>query len=415
MRLAQQNALGEPNNLAGYACHWQNSKGRFYPATDSTMRSPYQRDRDRIIHSTAFRRLMHKTQVLISPSTDHVRTRLTHTIEVAQIARSMARILKLDEDLTEAIALAHDLGHPPFGHTGEDTLNAMMQEFGGFDHNDQAVRILTLLEKRYPDHDGLNLSWETLEGIVKHNGPLVGKLAKKTAPVPETTQWLSEKIDLDLASFASLEAQLAAIADDIAYNHHDMDDGLRAGFFTLKEIGTIPHVGKALRFYKKRYPDCQDTLLFAQVIRALINEMVEDVIQETRQQISAFKIQSLADVRTAPRQIVAFSPSMQAKEQALKSFLFTNMYRSPSVQKERIQAEITVKQIFTHYLADPETLPDNWYGRAARNDLAPYLSNGPSAGLKNTARIVSDYIAGMTDRFAIKEAGDFATKSEGLA
>ena len=415
MGLALQNVRVTSSHLAGYACHWQNSRGRFYPATDSAMRSPYQRDRDRIIHSTAFRRLMHKTQVLISPSTDHIRTRLTHTIEVAQIARSMARVLKLDEDLTEAIALAHDLGHPPFGHTGEDTLNAMMQAFGGFDHNDQAVRLVTLLEKRYPDHDGLNLSWETLEGIVKHNGPLVGALAKAIVPVPETTQWLSEKIGIDLASFASLEAQLAAIADDIAYNHHDMDDGLRAGFFTLEDIGTIPHVGKALRFYKKRYPDCQDTLLFAQVIRALINEMVEDVVQETRHQMRIFKIRSIDDVRAAPRQIVAFSPSMKAKEQALKTFLFTNMYRAPSVQKERVHAEIAVKQIFTHYLATPEILPDKWYGTEVRNDLSTCLSEGPSEGLKNTARIVSDYIAGMTDRFAIKEAGDFATKSEGLA
>jgi dGTPase len=385
--------------LAPYASWPEESRGRLHPEPESETRSIFQRDRDRIIHSTAFRRLMHKTQVFVSTEGDHYRTRLTHSIEVSQIARGLSRGLSLNEDLAEALALAHDFGHTPFGHTGEDALNGVMEPFGGFDHNDQTLRILVKLERRYAEFDGLNLSWETIEGIAKHNGPVLSCVPNavdmdQSAALEELPLTLREynKInDLELHSFAGPEAQAAALADDIAYNNHDIDDGLRAGLFTIDDLREVPHVAEAIDVVRKRYPDLERTRLIHEVVRRLINGMVTDVLDESRRRIANLDPQSVKDIRAAKSAVVAFSPVMSEAEKCLKAFLFKHLYRHESVARMRKVAHQVVVELFERMLGQPSDMPLEWRGAAS----AP--------NTKATARIVADYIAGMTDRYAFNE------------
>ncbi len=325
---------------APYACDPARSRGRLVPEPESPTRTPFQRDRDRIIHSTAFRRLKHKTQVFIAHEGDHYRTRLTHTIEVAQIARALARALRLDEDLAEAVALVHDFGHTPFGHTGEEALNDRMKAFGGFDHNAQSLRIVTKLEHRYADFDGLNLSWETLEGLVKHNGPLLGAhAAHPDAAVPLPILDFNERYDLELTRFASLEAQCAAIADDIAYNAHDIDDGLRAGLLSLDALDEVPLTKRLLDLVRTRYPDLDPVRTGHELVRRQITIMVEDVIEEAQRRLAAAKPQSVEDVHGQSHALVAFSDTMRTDEKVLKRFLFKNLYFHDSVVVRRHAAD----------------------------------------------------------------------------
>ena len=382
--------------LAPYATRWEDSRGRLHEEAPSRYRTPFQRDRDRIIHSSAFRRLINKTQVFISPEGDHIRTRLTHSLEVAQIARAIARTLGTDEDLAETVALAHDLGHTPFGHTGEDALNEMMAPYGGFDHNDQALRVLVHLERRYIDFDGLNLTWETLEGVVKHNGPMIGP-GRPESTLPTTIRQYNQLHDLRLDEYASLEAQVAAIADDIAYNHHDMDDGLRACLFTMEEVcDEVPHVAAVFHCLRADHKDVDEPVLIAVAVRQLIGEMVEDVVQETHNRLGQIAAKRPEDIREAHQQMVAFTDAMREKERQLKSFLFKHMYRAPSVNAERKRASQIVCGMFRYYLKYPEKMPAEWQAQSqalARRDFG-----------HDTARVVADYIAGMTDRFAMTEA-----------
>jgi dGTPase len=370
-------------NLAVYACRAERSRGRLFPEPESRMRSAFQRDRDRIIHSAAFRRLKYKTQVFVYHEGDHYRTRLTHSLEVAQIARTVSRVLGLDEDLAEALALAHDLGHTPFGHSGEDALDRAMQGFGGFDHNEQTLRILTHLEHRYAEFDGLNLTWETLEGVVKHNGPVAD-------PAP----WIREynaRHDLELGTFAGAEAQVAALADDIAYNNHDIDDGLRAGLFDLDDLMPLPLVGPAIADLLRRHPGLERGRLVHETIRALIGAMVEDLLAETGRLLAEAKPGSADDIRHLGRPVVAFSQAMRANDRALKKFLFDRMYRHERVNRMTAEAKAVVRELFGLFLNDPGQLPEEW--RA--------LTRG--AGDPVTARVVADYVAGMTDRYALDE------------
>lgn len=368
---------------APYATDFEATRGRLHEEAPSRTRTPFQRDRDRIIHCTAFRRLQHKTQVFISPEGDHVRTRLTHTLEVSQIARSIARTLRADEDLTEAIALAHDLGHTPFGHAGEDALNAAMAAYGGFNHNDQALRVLVLLEQRYPRFEGLNLSWETLEGVVKHNGPIT------KSPLPPTLAWLNAQFDLEIYTHAGLEAQIAAIADDIAYNHHDMDDGLRAGVFSVDELcAAVPHVAEAFGTVRAEEPEASDAALTSEVVRRLIGEMVDDVLATTRQSLERIDPIDARELRECGEPVVRFSEPMKEKERTLKRFLYHSMYRAPEVNAERLEGERIVQSLFTYYMEVRDAL-----------DMA-FLRAYPRAVNESWERIVADYIAGMTDRFA---------------
>lgn len=374
-------------NLAPYASQAAESRGRFFAESENVRRTCFQRDRDRIVHSTAFRRLKHKTQVFISPSGDHYRTRLTHTLEVAQIARSLARALRVDEDLTEALALSHDLGHPPFGHAGEDALDACMKEFGGFDHNDQTLRILIKLEHRYANFDGLNLTWETLEGVVKHNGPLAGPEAEE--PVPPTIAAYNTKEDLALDQFPSLEAQIAAIADDIAYDNHDLDDGLRAGIIKLEMLEEVPHVAAVLRGVSKEYPDLDKPRLINELIRRLVDLMVSDLLDQTERNLKQAGIQSLQDVREAGHVLARFSDHMQSQDNEIKSFLFNMMYKHPAVLEQASAGCERLTDLFEYFHKHPEQLPEEWLREAA----------GAKSAV--TARVVADYIAGMTDRYAI--------------
>lgn len=378
--------------VAKYATIASESRGRQYEEPESLRRTPYQRDRDRIIHATAFRRLKHKTQVFIAPEGDHFRTRLTHSLEVAQIARALSRTLHLDEDLTEALALAHDFGHPPFGHAGEEALDAAMAQFGGFDHNDQTLRVLHSLENRHPGFDGLNLTWETLEGVVKHNGPLRGPNAKGKS-VPPSIGALDSAFSLELDSFAGPEAQVAAIADDIAYNNHDLDDGFRAGIFQIGDLEAVPHAAAVFAAVRTQYPDIEETRVVQEAVRRLIGEMVEDVIAETQRRIAAENPQKAADIRRLRYPIVAFSPAMSEKERALKAFLFKRMYRHVSVVSETDRARRVVADLFRVLIDDPGLLPSEW-----RQDAGQ-----PKTG--QTARVVCDYIAGMTDQFALRLHG----------
>jgi dGTPase len=379
-----------------YASDPARTRGRLIDESASPTRSPFQRDRDRIIHAAAFRRLKHKTQVFVQHEGDHYRTRLTHSLEVAQIARSIARTLRLDEDLAEALALAHDLGHPPFGHAGEEALDLCMQPFGGFDHNEQTFRVLTLLERRYPTFDGLNLSWETLEGIVKHNGPLTGLGASAKAQaraVPRTIAEFSARWDLELAGFASLEAQVAAVSDDIAYNNHDIDDGLRAGLFTLEDLADVPLAGPIVAAVRRDFPRIDRDRVMHETVRRMIGEMVEDVVAETRRRIAALGVRDAADVRRAGQALAAFSEPMRANDIGLKRFLFKHMYRHPRVTAMTDEAKPVVARLFDRHLADPGLLPADW-----RVGLDGAGLDGPNA--PGTARVVADYIAGMTDNFA---------------
>ncbi len=367
------------------------SRGRLHPEEESAFRTPFQRDRDRIIHSSAFRRLKHKTQVFVEHEGDYYRTRLTHTLEVAQVARTMARALGLDSDLTEAVALAHDLGHPPFGHTGEDVLAELMAPFGGFDHNAQAIRIVTALERHYAEFDGLNLTWETLEGMAKHNGPLLGAGRTRESLPPVLAEY-DARHDLALDTHASLEAQIAAIADDIAYNNHDLHDGLRAGLFTDEEIAALPLVGEAYAAVDRRYPRLDATRRRHEALRRVFGAMVEDVIGETGRRIAALGPASADDVRAAERQMAAFSPGMAGRIIELREFLFRRMYRAPSVMEKRAEVAEVLRALFPLYMNDPSLLPADWQAEVAA-----------AASEATLARLVADYVAGMTDRFAIAE------------
>jgi len=377
---------------AVYACDPAQSRGRLHPEEESPTRTPFQRDRDRIIHSTAFRRLKHKTQVFIAHESDHYRERLTHTIEVAQIARALARSLCLDEDLAEAIALAHDFGHTPFGHTGEDALNAKLKSWGGFDHNAQSLKVVIKLERRYAEFDGLNLTWETLEGLVKHNGPLTDTKGKGLkGPVPDTIRHFSQIFDLELYNHASLEAQCAAIADDIAYDAHDIDDGLRSGLLKLDMLDETQLAGDLLRQVRERYDKLDDVRVGHEIVRRQITVMVEDVISSTRQALAVAKPLSADDVRKAGKTLVRFSEAMAAREKELKDFLYRHLYRNPEVMRVRAEAERVVAELFDVYLARPSEMSEGWRGVLDRADT----------GVR--AVHVADFLAGMTDTFALKE------------
>ncbi len=371
--------------LAPYACHPETSRGRLYPETMSTFRSPFQRDRDRIIHSSAFRRLKHKTQVFVEHEGDYYRTRLTHTIEVAQVARTIAGTLGLNVELAEAVALAHDLGHPPFGHTGEDALHELMAPYGGFDHNAQAIRIVARLERHYADFDGLNLTWETLEGIAKHNGPVTGDL-------PYALAEITDAYDLELHTHASAEAQVAAVADDVAYNHHDLHDGLRAGLFTEADLMELPVTGPAFEEVDRLYPGLDPSRRRHEALRRVFGVMVEDVIAVARTRLQASQPQSAQEIRDMDGPIIRFSKPLYQNLKAIKSFLFTRMYRAPSVVRERKRVTAMINDLFPLFLAEPSLLPAEW-----RADIAEARDQ------TELARVVLDYVAGMTDRFAIQE------------
>ena len=378
-----------PKMLASYACQPKRSRGRLHPEPASATRDCFQRDRDRIIHSVAFRRLEYKTQVFVNHEGDHFRTRLTHTLEVAQIARSIARSLRLNEDLAEALALAHDLGHPPFGHAGEDALRDLMADYGGFDHNAQSLSVVTRLERRYPKFDGLNLTWETLEGVVKHNGPLIGHgIARE---VPRGIREYVETHDLELGSYASAEAQAAALADDIAYNNHDIDDGLRAGLFAIEDLAQVPLVGDIFRDVRRAYPDLDSSILIHEAIRRLIGEWIEDCLTESARRLERTAPKSVEEVRALPDTVIAFSNEMLRIDAGIREFLHEHMYRHFKVNRMTSKARRVVRDLFTLLLAEPQSLPTEWQKRAA----------APNS--EQTARTVADYIAGMTDRFALDE------------
>lgn len=367
---------------APFASHPAESRGRINEEAGSHTRAPYQRDRDRIIHSTAFRRLTHKTQVFFSQEVDLYRTRLTHSIEVSQIARAIARALRLDEELAEAIALAHDFGHTPFGHAGERALNRAMEPWGGFDHNAQSLRIVTKLEQRYAAFDGLNLTFETLDGLIKHNGPLTGELPSDIARFDATH-------NLNLTEFSCLEAQAAAIADDIAYNAHDLDDGLHSGLLSLEQIEAAPLAGDLLQEVRRLHPKLEAKRTSYEITRRQITRMVEDVIAVAINNIADLKPQNHRDIRMADKAIIAFSATMKTQETGLKDFLFKSLYRHKNVMRTMSNAEVVIEQLFNAYLTTPDELPLDWRNRADNDEpLAIH---------------VKDFIAGMTDRFALHE------------
>ena len=374
--------------LAPYACDPERSRGRRYPEPESALRSPFQRDRDRIVHSTAFRRLEYKTQVFVNHEGDHFRTRLTHTLEVAQIARTAARALALDEDLAEAVALAHDLGHSPFGHAGEEALDAALAPYGGFDHNAQTLRVITSLERRYAGFDGLNLTWETLEGVVKHNGPLGALLAPRA---PAYVLAYSAWHDLELATMPSAEAQVAALADDIAYTNHDLDDGLRAELFTLADLAPLPLVGPALRAVAARHPGLEDARLIHESLRRLIDAMVVDLVEETTRRLEALRPADVDAIRAQARPVVGFSPNVEEPLQELRGFLQARMYSHYKVKRMARKARRVVRELFEGLHDQPDCLPPDWQARAGGGDDA------------RCAEAIADYIAGMTDRYALDE------------
>jgi dGTPase len=389
-------AVDAGRERAPYASDPRQSRGRVHAEAESQSRNVFRRDCDRVIHATAFRRLKHKTQVFVAHEGDHYRTRLTHTLEVTQIARSLARSLGLDEDLAEALALAHDLGHPPFGHAGETALNESLADCGGFDHNVQTLRVVTRLERRYADFDGLNLTWETLEGLIKHNGPLtdgsgaaVGRYRK--AGVPVATSRLARLLDIPLSTHTSGEGQAAAIADDIAYDAHDLDDGLRAELFGIDELAAVPLVGDVLGELRARYPRLEPARLVHELIRRLIARMIEDVIAASRRRIAEVEPGSPDDVRAAGQTLVAFSPEMAEMDRAIKGFLFPHMYRHGRVTRITAAAQGVVRDLFAHFTAAPQDMPGDWHEGLQPTDE------------RARARRVGDFIAGMTDNFALAE------------
>lgn len=377
-----------PPPRASYAEDSSLSLGRKVAEAESRTRTPFARDRDRIIHATAFRRLKEKTQVFVAHEGDHFRTRLTHSLEVAQVARSLATALGLEADLAETIALAHDLGHPPFGHAGEDELQIQMEPFGGFDHNVQTFRVVTKLERRYPRWEGLNLTWETLEGVIKHNGPVSEKLDR---PSWNAIAEFDKDYDLGLSTWASAEAQVAALADDIAYNNHDVDDGVQAGLFRLEELLDVPLIGPILASVYKDYPDLDPGIIRLEAVRRMIGAMVDDVLAETHRRALASKVGSADDVRNLDHALVAFSREMVEDLSRLREFLMNRMYRHWRVNRTRSQARRILAEMFQLFMAEPDVLPTEWFARSQNRDQA------------GRARVVCDYIAGMTDRFAIEE------------
>lgn len=368
---------------APYAVNAATSRGRLHPEPESPTRSPWQRDRDRIVHSTAFRKLQYKTQVFVNHEGDFFRTRLTHSLEVAQVTRAIARQLRLDEDLAEALALAHDLGHPPFGHAGEEALNLSMKPFGGFDHNAQSLRVVTLLESRYAAFDGLNLTWETLEGLAKHNGPL-------RSPPPYIADY-DQQHGLELFSHAGVEAQVAALADDIAYHAHDLDDGLRAKLFEVEDISHLPVVGEALLEASRASLDVPPPRLRHETIRRVIDVMINDLVAETRTRLAKLDPEDAQAVRRAKQPVVAFSPRFAEANRVIKEFLFARMYRHWRVNRMTTKARKLTGELFQVLCADPSLLPDDW--RAWAGEGSPARAAGT----------VCDYIAGMTDRYAMDE------------
>jgi len=371
--------------LAAYASNPEHSKGRRIAEDESDYRSAFQRDRDRIIHSSAFRRLKHKTQVFVEHEGDLYRTRLTHSIEAAQVGRTIAGALGLNTDLTEAVALAHDLGHTPFGHGGEDTLNVLMEPFGGFDHNAHGVKIVTRLEKCYARFDGLNLTWETLEALAKHNGPVKDS-------VPYALQEYEGLEDLDIRTYPSAEAQVASVADDIAYNCHDLQDGLRARLFSDEDIKNLPIIDQAIFDVDARYPDIERSRHRHEVLRRVFGVFVSDVIASSRETFEETRVHAVEDVRDLGHPVVAFSKEMQNQMKNIQEFLFLHMYRAPSVMKKREETSGVMEDLFALYLSDAHLLPERW-----QKDISAVKSQ------IELARIVSDYIAGMTDRFALQE------------
>ena len=381
-----QGDQGRGGALAKYATQSRASRGRLHEEQPSLARSNFQRDRDRIIHCTAFRRLNHKTQVFVYHEGDHYRSRLTHSIEVAQIARSIARTLALDEDLAEAIALAHDLGHPPFGHAGEKALDDAMTGFGGFDHNAQSIRVVTALERKYAGFDGLNLTWETLEGLAKHNGPLAG-----AGGVPRALKAYNDGHDLELAGYPGAEAQVAALADDIAYNNHDIDDGFRARSYTLDDLGKVPLTGAIIAEVRELYPDLEESRLIYEVNRRLITRMIEDVVREAGARLSARAPQCVDDIRRAGAPVIAFSSPMNAACEDLRFFLLSWVYRNEKIMRIMADAGRIVRDLFSHYMSDPGAMPESWRARVRGADE------------RARAAQVCDFIAGMTDRYAMRE------------
>jgi len=377
-------------DLASYASHEHDSRGRVFHEPESATRGCFQRDRDRIIHSAAFRRLEYKTQVFVNHEGDFFRTRLTHSLEVAQIARSLCRSLKLNEDLGEALALAHDLGHPPFGHAGEDVLHELMVPFGGFDHNAQSLRVVVQLEQRYADFDGLNLTWETLEGVVKHNGPLIiaNDMDKE---LPRAIAEYAEIQDLELHTYAGAEAQVAAMSDDIAYNNHDIDDGLHAGLFTINDLKDVPLVGEIFHNVMGDHSGLDEKRTIHEAVRRLIGAMVNDLLVETADRIQQSGVKTATDVRNFDRPLAGFSEKMRNYDSQIKRFLFENMYRHYRLNRMTSKARRVVKSLFQLFLNEPECLPVEWRKLASE------------PGHVITAQVVADYVAGMTDRFAMDE------------
>ncbi|MGE4351308.1 MAG: deoxyguanosinetriphosphate triphosphohydrolase [Bdellovibrionales bacterium] len=377
--------------LAPYATKAEETRGRLIPETPSETRTEFQRDRDRIIHSGGFRKLRNKTQVFIESEGDYYRTRLTHTLEVAQIACAVARALGLNENLTEAIALAHDLGHTCFGHAGEAALMDLMKDYGGFSHNEQTLRVVTELEHTYIEFEGLNLTWETLEGIVKHSGPLLPeKPGEKLAP---TIEAFNVRYDLDLARFASAEGQIAGMADDIAYNTHDIDDGYRAGFFTYADLKALPLFGPILEDIKRHYPNAKEERIVHASVRQVIGTMITDLIDTTRANLSRLAPKSANDVRRAKEPVVTFSFAMQQNIRTMRDFLYKRMYRHSKVNRVFVKSERIVKEMFDFLMDHPNCMPNDWYDRV----------KGREAEDSFKARIIADYVAGMTDRFALLE------------
>lgn len=391
--MGEQFQPGSSNNLAPFACHPDQSRGRLFKEAEARERTPYARDRDRIIHSGGFRKLKHKTQVFVYHEGDYYRTRLTHSLEVAQIARSVSRSLGLNEDLAETLALAHDLGHTPFGHTGEDVLEAEMENFGGFDHNDQTLRVLTRLEQRYPDFDGLNLTWETLEGVVKHNGPMpTGAELKRKYP---TIHAFNGEYDLELDSYASAEAQAAALADDIAYNNHDVDDGLRAGLFEIDDLREVPFFAEHIAAVRKDYPDLARGRMIFEIVRRMIGDMVGDVLVESRRRLDHLKPGNADEIRANKAPVIAFSEEMRKIDKEIKTFLLSRMYRHYKVNRVRTKAKRVVADLFNLFMTEPNCLPREW--QLTGNDQVGDRDEAEQA------RLVCDYIAGMTDRYALRE------------